>query len=211
MSIKIEKGIYAASLTLISKDMSVNVEETIKHSEKLMANGFNDAEIVEFGSSAEVLIKMQTSGSSNEISEKLIASLGTGFIIRRIESVGPKIGKELQSDAILAIILALSMILIYIGFRFDFYYAIGSGVALIHDVLITLGIFSLLSYEINLSIVAALLTIVGYSMNDTVVIFDRIRENLRKYSKMTIAEISDLSTNQTISRTLITSVTTLLA
>jgi preprotein translocase SecF subunit len=101
--------------------------------------------------------------------------------------------------------------LFYIWIRFEWQFSLGAIIALIHDVIITVGIFSFLSYEINLSIVAAVLTIVGYSMNDTVVIFDRIRENLRKYSKMTIAEISDLSTNQTLSRTLITSITTLLA
>ena len=152
---------------------------------KLMQNGFQNTEIVEFGSPKEVLIKMQTSDSSNEISEKLNKILDKSFTIRRIESVGPKIGKELQSDAILAIALALSMILLYIGFRFDFYYAIGSVLALIHDVLITLGIFSLLSYEIDLSIIAAFLTIVGYSLNDTIVVFDRIRENIPKYVKKT--------------------------
>jgi preprotein translocase subunit SecF len=177
---------------------------------KLIKNNFSDVEIVEFGSPKEVLIKMQVSGSSNEISEELNNILEGDFIIRRIESVGPKIGKELQSDAILAIILALSMILIYIGFRFDFYYAIGSVMALIHDVLITLGIFSLLSYEIDLSIVAAFLTIVGYSLNDTIVVFDRIRENFPKYIKNTLKEVINISLNETLSRTIITSLTTLI-
>ena len=177
---------------------------------KLIKNNFTDAEIIEFGSSKEVLIKMQVSGSSNEISEELNNILEGDFIIRRIESVGPKIGKELQSDAIFAIILALSMILIYIGFRFDFYYAIGSVIALIHDVLITLGIFSLLSYEIDLSIVAAFLTIVGYSLNDTIVVFDRIRENFPKYVKNTFKEVINISLNETLSRTIITSLTTLI-
>ena len=111
----------------------------------------------------------------------------------------------------MAISLTLAAMLFYIWIRFEWQFSLGAVVALIHDVIITMGIFSLLAYEINLSIVAAVLTIVGYSMNDTVVIFDRIRENLRKYSKITITEISDLSTNQTLSRTLITSVTTLLA
>jgi len=177
---------------------------------KLMQNGFQNTEIVEFGSPKEVLIKMQTSDSSNEISEKLNKILDKSFTIRRIESVGPKIGKELQSDAILAIALALSMILLYIGFRFDFYYAIGSVLALIHDVLITLGIFSLLSYEIDLSIIAAFLTIVGYSLNDTIVVFDRIRENIPKYVKKTLEEVINVSLNQTLSRTVITSFTTLI-
>ena len=176
---------------------------------KLMQSGFQNTEIVEFGSPKEVLIKMQTSDSSNEISEKLNKILDESFTIRRIESVGPKIGKELQSDAILAIALALSMILLYIGFRFDFYYAIGSVLALIHDVLITLGIFSLLSYEIDLSIIAAFLTIVGYSLNDTIVVFDRIRENIPKHIKKTLEEVINVSLNQTLSRTIITSFTTL--
>ena len=177
---------------------------------KLMQSGFQNTEIVEFGSPKEVLIKMQTSDSSNEISEKLNKILDESFTIRRIESVGPKIGKELQSDAILAIALALSMILLYIGFRFDFYYAIGSVLALIHDVLITLGIFSLLSYEIDLSIIAAFLTIVGYSLNDTIVVFDRIRENIPKHIKKTLEEVINVSLNQTLSRTIITSFTTLI-
>ena len=177
---------------------------------KLMQSGFQNTEIVEFGSPKEVLIKMQTSDSSNEISEKLNKILDESFTIRRIESVGPKIGKELQSDAILAIALALSMILLYIGFRFDFYYAIGSVLALIHDVLITLGIFSLLSYEIDLSIIAAFLTIVGYSLNDTIVVFDRIRENIPKHIKKTLEEVINVSLNQTLSRTVITSFTTLI-
>ena len=175
-----------------------------------LKNEFNDPEIVEFGSSKEILIKTQFSGSNNEISEKLDFLLDDEFILRRIESVGPKIGKELQSDAILAIILALSMILIYIGFRFDFYYAIGSVTALMHDVLITLGIFSLLSYEINLSIIAAFLTIVGYSLNDTIVVFDRIRENIPKNLKKNLQEVINISLNETLSRTVITSLTTLM-
>ena len=177
---------------------------------KLMESGFDNAEIVEFGNPKEVLIKMQTSGSSNEISENLNLAFGDTFILRRVESVGPKIGKELQSDAIFAIILALSMILIYIAFRFDFFYAIGSVIALIHDVLITIGIFSLLEYEINLSIIAAFLTIVGYSLNDTIVVFDRIRENIPKHMKRTLKEVINISLNQTLSRTLITSFTTLM-
>jgi len=111
----------------------------------------------------------------------------------------------------LAISLSLAAMLFYIWIRFEWQFSLGAIIALIHDVIITVGIFSFLAYEVNLSIVAAVLTIVGYSMNDTVVIFDRIRENLKKYSKISITEISDLSTNQTLSRTLITSVTTLLA
>ena len=172
--------------------------------------GFTNAEIIKFGSQEEVLIKTQFSGSSNEISEKLTTALGETFILRRVESVGPKIGRELQQDALVAIGLALMMILIYIAFRFDAYYALGSVAALIHDVLITLGVFSLLSYEINLSIIAAFLTIVGYSLNDTIVVFDRIRENIPKYMKKTLTEIVNLSLNETLNRTVITSLTTMM-
>ena len=171
--------------------------------------GFKGAEIVEFGSPDEVLIKTQL-GSSSEISEKLTTALGETFTLRRVESVGPKIGKELQTDALKAISLALLLILIYIAFRFDRYYALGSVMALIHDVLITLGVFSLLGYEINLSIVAAFLTIVGYSLNDTIVVFDRIRENFPKHMKKTLDEVVNISLNETMNRTVITSLTTLM-
>ncbi len=130
--------------------------------------------------------------------------------IRAIESVGPKVGKELQFQAIYAIGLALLMLMIYIGIRFDQFYAMGSVVAVIHDILITLGIFSLLNLEINLSIVAAFLTIVGYSLNDTIVIFDRFRENSQKDLKISLTDLANLSLNQTLSRTIITSLTTLM-
>ena len=177
--------------------------------ETLSDYGFKGAEIVECGSPDEVLIKTQL-GSSSEISEKLTTALGETFTLRRVESVGPKIGKELQTDALKAIGLALLLILIYIAFRFDRYYALGSVMALIHDVLITLGVFSLLRYEINLSIVAAFLTIVGYSLNDTIVVFDRIRENIPKYLKKTIDEVVNISLNETLNRTVITSMTTMM-
>lgn len=172
--------------------------------------GFEGAEIVEFGSPDEILIKTQFSGSSSEISEKLTLALGNSFTLRRVESVGPKIGKELQTDALKAIGLALLLILIYITFRFDRYYALGSVMALIHDVLITLGVFSLLDYEINLSIIAAFLTIVGYSLNDTIVVFDRIRENIPKFMKKTLNDVVNISLNETLNRTVITSLTTMM-
>jgi len=130
---------------------------------------------------------------------------------RRVESVGPKVSAELLRSGVISIGLALLMMLFYIWFRFEWQFSLGSIIALFHDVIITLGIFSLLSIEINLSIVAAVLTIVGYSMNDTVVIYDRIRENLSKFNKLEIDQVSNLSVNETLSRTLITSVTTLLA
>ena len=178
--------------------------------ETLSDYGFKGAEIVEFGSPDEILIKTQFSGSSSEISEQLTLALGKTFTLRRVESVGPKIGKELQNDALKAIGLALLLILIYITFRFDRYYALGSVMALIHDVLITLGVFSLLDYEINLSIIAAFLTIVGYSLNDTIVVFDRIRENIPKYMKKTLNDVVNISLNETLNRTVITSLTTMM-
>ena len=178
--------------------------------ETLSDYGFKGAEIVEFGSPDEILIKTQFTGSSSEISEKLTLALGNSFTLRRVESVGPKIGKELQTDALKAIGLALLLILIYITFRFDRYYALGSVMALIHDVLITLGVFSLLDYEINLSIIAAFLTIVGYSLNDTIVVFDRIRENIPKFMKKTLNDVVNISLNETLNRTVVTSLTTMM-
>ena len=148
--------------------------------------------------------------NTTEISNAILKSLSNYTPeVRAIESVGPKVGKELQSQAMYAIGLALLMLMIYIGFRFDRFYSLGSVLAIVHDVLITLGIFSLLNLEIDLSIVAAFLTIVGYSLNDTIVIFDRFRENSHKDLKLSLNELANLSLNQTLSRTIITSLTTL--
>jgi len=148
---------------------------------------------------------------TTELSSVIMSSLKNyNPEIRAIESVGPKVGKELQYQAIYAIGLALLMLMIYIGFRFDQFYAMGSVVAVIHDILITLGIFSLLNLEIDLSIIAAFLTIVGYSLNDTIVIFDRFRENSQKDLKLSLTDLANLSLNQTLSRTIITSLTTLM-
>ena len=175
-----------------------------------------DVAVKKFGKENDYLVKIEISKSDDEnfiksINEKLSADLGSDVNFRRVENVGPKVSKELLRAGLLAISLSLAAMLFYIWIRFEWQFSLGAIIALIHDVIITVGIFSFLSYEVNLSIVAAVLTIVGYSMNDTVVIFDRIRENLKKYSKLSIVDISDLSTNQTLSRTLITSVTTLLA
>jgi preprotein translocase SecF subunit len=128
-----------------------------------------------------------------------------------VEDVGPKVSGELLKSGLIAIALSLSAMLIYIWIRFEWQFSLGAVIALFHDVIVTIGFFSILQFEINLSIVAAVLTIVGYSMNDTVVIFDRVRENLKKYTSKTINEISNLSINETLSRTIITSLTTLLA
>jgi len=175
-----------------------------------------DVTVKKFGKENDYLAKIEITKSDDEnfiksINDKLSADLGSQINFRRVENVGPKVSNELLRAGLLAITLSLAAMLFYIWIRFEWQFSLGAIIALIHDVIITVGIFSFLSYEVNLSIVAAVLTIVGYSMNDTVVIFDRVRENLKKYSKISISEISDLSTNQTLSRTLITSVTTLLA
>jgi len=175
-----------------------------------------DVAVKKFGKENDYLAKIEITKTDDEnfiksINDKLSADLGSQVNFRRVENVGPKVSNELLRAGLLAIILSLAAMLFYIWIRFEWQFSLGAIIALIHDVIITVGIFSFLSYEVNLSIVAAVLTIVGYSMNDTVVIFDRVRENLKKYSKISISEISDLSTNQTLSRTLITSVTTLLA
>ena len=175
-----------------------------------------DVNVKKFGKENDYLVKIEITKTDDEnfiksINDKLSSDLGADINFRRVENVGPKVSNELLRAGLLAITLSLAAMLFYIWIRFEWQFSLGAIIAIIHDVIITVGIFSFLSYEVNLSIVAAVLTIVGYSMNDTVVIFDRIRENLKKYSKIAIADISDLSTNQTLSRTLITSVTTLLA
>ena len=174
-----------------------------------------DINVKEFGKSGNFLIKVEKSEKENNETVSLVKNTLNGVTndinFRRVENVGPKVSSELLKSGIISICLALLAMLFYIWVRFEWQFSLGSIVALFHDVIITLGVFSLFSIEINLSIVAAVLTIVGYSMNDTVVIYDRIRENLSKYNNVNIIEISDMSVNETLSRTLITSVTTLLA
>ena len=175
-----------------------------------------DINVKEFGKKGDYLIKIEQKVENNEqlipkVKKTLVNNLNSEIIFRRVENVGPKISAELLESGIIAISLALAAMLFYIWIRFEWQFSIGSIIALFHDIIITIGIFSVLSFEINLSIIAAVLTIVGYSMNDTVVIYDRIRENLNKYNKLNISEISNISINETLSRTVITSVTTLLA
>ena len=175
-----------------------------------------DINVKKFGKEGDFLIKVEQKKSNNgnlipQIKKKLSDNLNSNIDFRRVENVGPKVSAELLESSIIAISLALAAMLFYIWIRFEWQFSLGSIIALSHDVIITLGIFSLLSLEINLSIIAAVLTIVGYSMNDTVVIYDRIRENLFKYTKISISDVSNLSINETLSRTIITSITTLLA
>tara|TARA_B100001123_G_scaffold429919_1_gene549092 strand:- start:629 stop:1336 length:708 start_codon:yes stop_codon:yes gene_type:complete len=175
-----------------------------------------DVTVKNFGKENDYLVKIEMTKMDDEnfiksINDKLSSDTNSTINFRRVENVGPKVSKELLNAGLLAISLSLAAMLFYIWIRFEWQFSLAAIAAIIHDVVITVGIFSFLSYEVNLSIVAAVLTIVGYSMNDTVVIFDRIRENLKKYSKIPIPEISNTSTKETLSRTLITSVTTLLA
>ena len=202
--------------TLIEVRTENSITTIAEIRESFLKMNLGDVSVKKFGKENDYLVKIEITKSDNEnfiksINDKLSADLGSAVNFRRVENVGPKVSNELLRAGLLAISLSLAAMLFYIWIRFEWQFSLGAITALVHDVIITVGIFSFLAYEVNLSIVAAVLTIVGYSMNDTVVIFDRIRENLKKYSKMPISEISDLSTNQTLSRTLITSVTTLLA
>jgi len=181
--------------------------------EALSDIGYGDAAIRSFGNEDEFLIHVKTSTKSEEqvntIREALASIHGGGYEIRRLETVGPKIGKELKGDMISAVLIAMAGIVIYISIRFQFMYAIGALVALTHDVLITLGLFSLLNMEISLSVLAAFLFIVGYSLNDTIVVFDRVRENAKEKRHDSFLSVINLSLNQTLNRTVITSLTTL--
>ena len=199
--------------------IELRTEKSIKASsirDTLSSMNLGDVNVKKFGKDGDYLIKVEQKESNNnklipEIKKKLTDNLNAEIDFRRVENVGPKVSAELLESSIIAISLALAAMLFYIWIRFEWQFSVGSIIALFHDVIITLGIFSLLSLEINLSIIAAVLTIVGYSMNDTVVIYDRIRENLFKYTKISISDIANLSINETLARTIITSVTTLLA
>ena len=174
-----------------------------------------DVSVKNFGNETDFVVKFEKQNSNDpqfieEIKAKLSNSIGR-VDFRRVENVGPKVSSELLRSGVIAIALSLAAMLLYIWIRFEWQFSLGAILALFHDVIITLGVFSVFSLEINLSIVAAVLTIVGYSMNDTVVIFDRVRENLRKYADVKIFELTNISINETLSRTIITSVTTLLA
>ncbi|MDA7806333.1 protein translocase subunit SecF [Candidatus Pelagibacter sp.] len=199
-------------IELRSNDKSINVTSLRQSFNNMNLGDFN---VKKFGNENDFLIKIEkkdTSANAIEIIKKdLTSSLGGSFNFRRVENVGPKVSSELLKSGIIAIALSLAAMLFYIWIRFEWQFSLGAILALFHDVIITLGLFSLFSLEINLSIVAAVLTIVGYSMNDTVVIYDRVRENLRKFSDIKIYELTNISINETLSRTIITSATTLLA
>ena len=207
-------GIDFKGGTLIELRTEISIKESsIRDSLKSMNLG--DINVKRFGKDGDFLIKVEQKNNDNSLIPKikrtLTDNLNAEVDFRRVENVGPKVSAELLESSVIAISLALFAMLFYIWVRFEWQFSIGSIIALFHDVVITLGVFSILSLEINLSIIAAVLTIVGYSMNDTVVIYDRIRENLFKYTKISISDIANLSINETLARTIITSVTTLLA
>jgi len=199
-------------IELRANDKKINVSSL-----RVLFNNMNvgDVNIKTFGNESDFLIKIEkkdTTGNVIEtIKKDLSKTIGNSFSFRRVENVGPKVSAELLRSGIIAIALSLAAMLFYIWIRFEWQFSLGAILALFHDVVITLGFFSLFNLEINLSIVAAVLTIVGYSMNDTVVIYDRVRENLKKFSDIKIFELTNISINETLSRTIITSVTTLLA
>ena len=217
-------GIDFKGGTLIELRVTDNQTTITQIRQSFLNMNLGDVTVKKFGEDNDYLIKFEateqesTPGKINikrdlisEIKDYLTIDIGNTFEFRRVEKVGPKVSTELLKSGIIAICLSLAAMLIYIWIRFEWQFSIGAILALFHDVLLTLGIFSLFSFEINLSIVAAVLTIVGYSMNDTVVIFDRVRENLKKFSDITIFNLTNISINETLSRTIITSVTTLLA
>ena len=199
-------------IELRSTDIKINVSSL---RDKFNQMDLGDVSVKKFGNDTDFLIKFENKDNKKNIIEEvknnLDSSFGNSFEFRRVENVGPKVSAELLRSGIIAISVALILMLIYIWIRFEWQFSLGAILALFHDVIVTLGLFSILSLEINLSIIAAVLTIVGYSMNDTVVIFDRVRENLKKYSDIKIFELTNISINETLSRTLITSITTLLA
>ena len=198
-------------IELRSSDNKINVSSL---RDNLSQMNLGDISVKNFGNKTDFLIKFEINDNKNVIEKikmNLEKSFGNNFNFRRVENVGPKVSAELLRSGIIAISVALTLMLIYIWIRFEWQFSLGAILALFHDVIVTLGLFSLFGLEINLSIIAAVLTIVGYSMNDTVVIFDRVRENLRKYSDIKIFELTNISINETLSRTLITSITTLLA
>jgi preprotein translocase SecF subunit len=177
--------------------------------------GLGSVELQEYGSPNDILIRIEAQAGGDEAEQAAVAklkdALGPGIEYRSVEVVGPKVSGELAQQGILAVVLSIFCVLFYIWFQFEWQFAVGAVLSLLHDVVLSFGLFSLIGLEFNLSIIAAILTIVGYSLNDTVVVFDRIREFLRKYKSMPLADLIDFSINSVLPRTLLTSVATLIA
>ena len=196
----------------IRTEQAANIDELRA---KIAALDLGDAELQEFGSPRDVLIKLEAQAGGEAAQQaavdKVKAALGSGIEYRSIEVVGPKVSGELAEQAIIAVVLSIVCVLIYIWFRFEWQFSFGAVLSLLHDVILSIGLFCIVKLEFNLQIIAAILTIVGYSLNDTVVVFDRIREFLRKYKQMGLADLIDHSINSVLPRTLLTSVTTMIA
>jgi preprotein translocase subunit SecF len=214
-TLKLNVGIDFTGGSIIEVGYQQAVElEPIRNA--LETAGFADAIVQHFGSASEVLIRLvpDVNKDKAELSSEIIALLNdtssTPIDVRRVDFVGPQVGEELTEDGGLAVLYALIAILIYVAFRFEYRFSLGSVAALVHDVVITLGVFSILQLNFDLTVLAAILAVIGYSLNDTIVVFDRIRENFRKMRKQTPVEVVNISINQTLSRTLMTSFTTLL-
>jgi len=211
----LKKGIDFTGGTLVEVGFSEAVElEGLRN--LLDAQGMQGAVVQHFGSSKDVLIRLLPDDSLNnaELSTKILGIISNQYSqqadLRRVEFVGPQVGEELTEDGGLAMLYAMFGILIYVTWRFEYRFAIGSVVAVAHDVIITLGVFSVFQFEFDLTVLAALLAVLGYSLNDTIVVFDRIRENFRKLRKGSPTDVINISLNQTLSRTIMTSLTTLL-
>lgn len=207
-SLKLGIDFTGGTLIEVGYDKTVNLDKVRK---MLQNSEFKNADVQYFGSSKEILIRLEPQAiSSAKLSSKVIGLLGDNADIRRVEFVGPKVGEELTNDGGLAMLYALIGILIYVALRFEYRFALGSITALVHDVIITLGIFSVLQIQFDLTVLAALLAVIGYSLNDTIVVFDRIRENFLNSRSTDTEEIINGALNQTLSRTIMTSITTLL-
>ena len=220
---KLSIDFKGGTLIAVNYTESVNINTVRSKLSQVTIDGqmfdFSQAEIKHFGDKSNVAVRLPNMDNEpDKFSQKFVEKMVNAFpeivpenktdFILSIEKVGPKIGSELSGDAIMAILSALTLILIYISIRFEFKYAVGAIAALTHDVLITLGVFSILDYEVSLAVIAAFLTIVGYSLNDTIVIFDRVRENVKSIKNATLSSVINKSINQSLSRTIITSLTT---
>ena len=198
------------TLVEVTYEDSVNLEEVRG---MLTNNGFDDYQVVNFGSDRDVLIKIADQPGNSQLGDEVFALVQANdpdTELKRVEFVGPQIGSELRDQGGLGMLVALAMILIYVAFRFQYKFALGAVTALAHDVIIILGLFSLFAWDFDLTVMAALLAVIGYSLNDTIVVSDRIRENFRSQRGIESIEVVDLSINQMLARTLITSLTTLL-
>ena len=198
------------TLVEVTYEDSVNLEEVRS---MLTNNGFDDYQVVNFGSDRDVLIKIADQPGNSQLGDEVFALVQANdpdTELKRVEFVGPQIGSELRDQGGLGMLVALAMILLYVAFRFQYKFALGAVTALAHDVIIILGLFSLFAWDFDLTVMAALLAVIGYSLNDTIVVSDRIRENFRSQRGIESIEVVDLSINQMLARTLITSLTTLL-